>query len=217
MHRRHRGHQRHMRPRLPRQWGDLARVVHADLDHCELCLAWHPRQGERHAPVIVIAGDSRMASPLIRQHAGQHLLGRGLANRSGDRNHTRPRARPRHLPQPFKCRLHVLDNQQGRIRSNTFRAMGHQGRCGPLCQRLRHKVMAVARSLKGHKKISSLQRAGINGNATDLPVPMGLTARCSCRLCRSPKRAHTDFPSKIATARLACSTSSKGKTSVPTI
>ena len=57
MHRRDGGDDRDMRSRQRGQRQNLARVVHADLDDAEVRLARHPRQGQRHAPMIVVGSD----------------------------------------------------------------------------------------------------------------------------------------------------------------
>ena len=57
-----------MRARHARQRRDLAGMVHADLDHREIGVARHPRQRQRHAPVVVVAGLGRMGPALPAGH-----------------------------------------------------------------------------------------------------------------------------------------------------
>ena len=82
-------------PGQPGERRDLAGMVHADLDHREIGVGGHPRQRQRHAPVVVVARLGGMDAALAGQHRAQHLLGRGLADRAGDADHlARVRARP---------------------------------------------------------------------------------------------------------------------------
>ena len=63
-----RGDHRDMRPRELRQGGDLAGVVHADLDDAEPAYQRHARQSQRHAPVVVegARGSVRRTLPGVR-------------------------------------------------------------------------------------------------------------------------------------------------------
>ena len=80
-----------------RQRRDLARMVHADLEHAERRASRHQRERQRHAPVIVVGGGRRMRLALLAEHEPQRFLGAGLADRAGDRDDLRAanaRARP---------------------------------------------------------------------------------------------------------------------------
>ena len=85
---------RHMRPREARERRDLARVVHADLDHGEGGAARAARQGQRHAPVVVVGRDGGMGLAERAEQQPQHLLGAGLADAAGDGDHAPGEARP---------------------------------------------------------------------------------------------------------------------------
>ena len=56
----HRGDDRDMRAREARERRDLAGMVHADLGDAERAVRRHPRQGQRHAPVVVVGSDRGM-------------------------------------------------------------------------------------------------------------------------------------------------------------
>ena len=92
---------RDMRPHHANQRRDLARMVHADLEHAVSRVGRQPRQRQRHAPVIVVTRRPRRASaraPTAR--ARSHLLGAGLADGAGDGDDAglRPRAGGRAEP-----------------------------------------------------------------------------------------------------------------------
>ena len=95
MHRLDRGDDGDMRPHHLDQRLDLARMVHADLEHGKARCGRAARQRQRHAPMIVEGRGRGMGLALRRQHAAQRFLGRGLADRAGDGDHLplQPRAR----------------------------------------------------------------------------------------------------------------------------
>ena len=70
-------------------------MVHANLEDGKLRISRHARQGQRHAPVIVVTGHRGMGSPLKLKDPAQHLFRRGLAHRAGHRQHFRRAPRPR--------------------------------------------------------------------------------------------------------------------------
>jgi hypothetical protein len=73
---------------------DLAWLVHADLGDVEPRVLGQARQGERHAPMVVVGGDRRVGARLRGERGAQHLLGRGLADAAGDRGEAAGEARP---------------------------------------------------------------------------------------------------------------------------
>ncbi len=85
--------QRHGRPRQACQVGDLAGVVHAHLDHGGAMTGAQPQQHQRQADVVVEVADGGqhrfhrlqiVATLMLAQDGGAHLLDRGLAIAAGD-------------------------------------------------------------------------------------------------------------------------------------
>ncbi len=73
----------------PRQVGDLAQVVHTHFDHGEAMLGAKLQQCQRHADVVIkVAGCGKHAAFAggLAQDRGKHLLDRGLAVASGNRD-----------------------------------------------------------------------------------------------------------------------------------
>ena len=86
-----------VRARHPCQRADLTGVIHADLDHGEVDVRRHPRESQRHAPVIVEGLLRRVHFAGGRKTRAQHFLGAGLACAAGDGNDARLR------PQSCAC------------------------------------------------------------------------------------------------------------------
>ena len=95
MHRGDGGDHRDIRLGHLRQRRDLSGVVHADFDHGIFCIRRHPRQRQRHPPVVVIAVDRGMRPPLVGKDRKQHFLGRGLADAARHRDDLGLRTGPR--------------------------------------------------------------------------------------------------------------------------
>ena len=99
-----------MRPRQPRQRRDLAGGVHADLDHREVAVRRHPRQRQRHAPVVVEALLRGMDAALRRRaRRGTSPWSRSCRpsrspRRRGPRSGPAPRARARAAPRARPAR-----------------------------------------------------------------------------------------------------------------
>jgi hypothetical protein len=199
----------HVQLRQPCQRRNLSGVVHPDLDHREFGLGRHPRQRERHAPVVVVAGFGRMGAPLPRQHGAQHVLGRGLADRSGHTDKTRPGARPGRHGKRGQRLQHIRHDQQRGVCGHAVGPVGDKRRRRPLGQRLRHELMPVAHVLQRHEQIARLQRARVDRHTACRPGSGGGAAGGLGGLGCGPERCHIS-PSSAATATLACSTSSKG-------
>ncbi len=90
---------------------DFAGMVHADLEDGKPRRRRASRQRQRHAPVIVEGGGRGVSLALRAEHAAQRLLGRGLANRAGDRDHLRLQTRARGAGEIDETGEHVLHRQ----------------------------------------------------------------------------------------------------------
>ena len=69
-----------------RQRVDLARMVHADLEHAEADAFRHVGERQRHAPMIVERLGRGVHRAARRERKLQRLLGAGLAGAAGDGN-----------------------------------------------------------------------------------------------------------------------------------
>ena len=255
MHRRDGGDQRHVRPGQPRQRRDLARRVHADLDHREVGVRRHPRQRQRHAPVVVEALLGRVhACPARPSASAQHLLGCRSCRPSRSPPRPGPPKRARAAaPSARSAAEHVGHHQQRRVRRH---ALGPRATPAPP----RRRAPAPRRRTRGRPARPSAPRrdrparsarvsidtpdaaqsrgpappvaaaASPRSRARSRPRSLRLAlSRCAgARGARAGERRrggaapasrrpragrHAPSPSSAATATLACSTSSKGRTS----
>ena len=159
-----------------------------------------------------------MGPALPLKHVAQHLLGRGLARRPGDRDHLCIRARPRRGPKPLQRRQHIVHDKKRRICADTLGHVTDQRCRRTLFQRGTNKLMPVAHIFQRDKQIARLKGARVNRHTMCPPVrPLRTRARRPNGVVARPERAHTPRPSSAATATLACSTSSKGITLSPMV
>ena len=99
-----------------REVGDLARVVHAELDCADAVRLAQAEQRERHADVVVEIADGRqhLRIPGGRaQDRGEHFLGGGLAVRAGDRDQRHGEAPAPRARQVAERAARVLRDQHG--------------------------------------------------------------------------------------------------------
>ena len=87
MHRRHRGDDGDIRPDQLGQGFQLAGVVHTGLEHAEIRVLPHVGERQRHAPMIVMGLERDMHEARGHQRNLQRLLGSGLADAAGHRDH----------------------------------------------------------------------------------------------------------------------------------
>ena len=156
---------------------DFSGVVHADLDHGVFRIGRHPRERQRHTPVIVIAVDRGMRAPLVRKDREQHFLGRGFADAACHRDDLCLRAGTRGCAKRLERLEHIIDDQQRRIFGHALGHMGHQCSPCPFVQRHGDKVMPVAHILQRNKQIAWCNGAGINRHAVARPCADG-SATC---------------------------------------
>ena len=159
--------------------------------------------------MVVIAGLGGMGAAKGGEHRAQHLLGRGLADRTGDGHDARIGTCTGGAAQRFQPLQHVLHDQKRRVLIQPLGDARDQRGGGTFFQRLCDEIMPVPRRLERHKEIAGLQRAGVDGNAGGGPVCCGAAARGGGGLGGSPQ-SHGMAPSSAETATLACSASSKG-------
>ena len=99
---RHGGDERDVRADLRHQRGDLAGVVHADLEDAEARAGRHAGERQRHTPVVVEGGGRGVRLAGIGHHQRQAFLGAGLAHRPGDGDDAALAAGARRHPEPLE-------------------------------------------------------------------------------------------------------------------
>ena len=110
------GDRHHVRRDHPAQRFDLARMVHADLEHRPQRPARHPRQGQRHADMVVVGLDRGVRGASQGQAGGHRLGDAGLADRPGDRAAPGLRCTsPRRQAEGFQRGLGVVDDDAGTV------------------------------------------------------------------------------------------------------
>ena len=120
--------------------------------------ARHPRQGQRHADVVVVALDRRVGRAGQAQARRDRLGDAGLADRAGDGAAAAPaaRARGRRRPaSPAPCRVSATMHGRAVDRPATTRAPA-----APFGQGLGHELMAVAHAGQGHEQVAGLDACG---------------------------------------------------------
>ena len=209
----------------PRQRLDLPCMVHAQFEHAIGMAGRHPRQAERHAPMVVQVAGGGEGRVLGGKRGAQRLLGAGLANRAGDRDHRAAEAHAGIGAQRGQRLRGVVDHQQRRVRVHGLRRPMHHGGGRALAERVGNVVVAVEVGAgQGDEEISGFDAATVDRHAACHPVAdRRSTGRCR-RFLGGPQGilAHLESPAAAAlpmslAAVLACSASSKGWTSSPTI
>ena len=193
-----------MRPHHFDQRLDFAGMVHADLEDGKTRRRRASRQRQRHAPVIVEGCGRGVSLALRAEHAAQRLLGRGLADRTGDRDHLRMQPGARGTGEIDERGQHVVHQQERRVGREFFALGGfdHRERSARL-QGRRDKIMPVM-DLALDRKISFSRRDGaaVDRKSRDRVVQRAID-RCAHRFRhhgRSPQRcrAHATLGASAA-------------------
>ena len=152
MRRRDCGDQRDVGRGQARQRPDLAGMVHTDLDHRKICIDRHPRQCQRHAPVVVVtlfgSVDFRPARKCRRSISLVDVLPTDPVTPMTFAA-VRARAAAR---QRFETRLNVSHHQQRCVLRDPPPDDATPMPPQPLCQGIGDKIMAVAKVAQGHKQ-----------------------------------------------------------------
>ncbi len=169
MHRLDGGDDGHLRPHHFDQRLDFVGMVHADLEDRKTRRRRASGQRQRHAPVIIEGCGRGVGLALVAEHAAQRLLGRGLADRAGDRDHLRMQPRARGAGEIDETGEHVLDHQKRRVGRELFplSAFDHRQRRVSL-QRGCDKFMPVMDlALDGKISFSRRDGAAVDGKSGD--------------------------------------------------
>jgi hypothetical protein len=148
------------------QQGDLAGVVHAQLDHAHAVRGVQAQQGLRYADgVVEVAARGKRGILRVRlQDGGNHLCDRGLAIAAGDRDQGQVELRtPRssQVAQGLQAVGHFDARQPGGLQA----ALG-QGGHSAAGAGLGQKVVGVkALTAQGHEQIARLQGARVRVHA----------------------------------------------------
>ena len=142
------------------------------------------------------------------ERAGEHLLGAGLADATGDRNDPRIAARPRGAAEIGKRREHVLDHDQRAADPTEARQSFRRdhGAAGAGAKRLADIVMAIKPiPLDREEGLAGRHRAAVDGDPGDgfrLDAE-GATARCLDESGECPQRRGHAASSAASTRRTA--------------
>ena len=80
---------RYVRTGNVRKVGNLAKVVHAHLQHGSFGILRHGQHRHGHPDVVIVIGRGLAGDVSLLQHGGDHFLGGALAHGAGDRHHLR--------------------------------------------------------------------------------------------------------------------------------
>ena len=168
----------HMRLHHFAQRRNFSRMIHANFENGKLGVRRHARQRQRHPPMVVVTGHRGMCPPLKLKHRAQHLLGRGLAHRSGHCQNFRRATCPCRPAQVNQRLQDIRHNQQRCSLRHPIRAPLHQSGSRAFLEGLRHKIMTITGRSQSNKKIPRLQCACVNRHAMSLP---GRRTIAACR------------------------------------
>ena len=166
--------------------GNLSGRAHPKFHDGHVVPGGKPQQRQRHADVIVKTRSGFQHAMLRGQHAGGHVLGRGLSVRPCDRHHRKrePPAIPaRQLRQCSQGIVHT-DEHARKFRVRLCPVRSHHSRERAPLQRIRHKAMPVRmRSFQRKEKRSPFDGSGINGDIHRLPIQILRPMRSSRNAC----------------------------------
>src|SRR5262245_12270723 len=149
-----------------REWRDLARVIHADLEYGIFRTLRTPGKGERNAPMIVVRSDGGMGFTVGRERKAQCIFGPGLADRArhGDDFSVHARTRStRKIAQTFE---NIGHNQERRTGKAHLLAARYHGKPGSGFERTFHEIMAISiLALDREKRITLGKRTAIDRDA----------------------------------------------------
>ena len=187
--------QRHRWLRHGRQFGDLAGVVHAQLNHAQLMTCAQTQQGQRHANVVVEIAFSgkRLLALEGAQDGRDHLRHRGLAVAAGHRHQ-----RQRELGTPAggqaaqgSLAVAHLQARQAGLKQSVLSQRGD----GATGTGLRQKIMRIkALAFERHKQVTGAQaaRVGVNALKAQRGIAHPLRTRQQLRCLR--QRHHVRTP-----------------------
>ena len=148
-----------------------------------------------------------MRLALAREHEVERILGAGLADRAGDGNHARVRARPRRAREIDQRGEHVGHDEERRVgREKALLVGGDDRKSGAGVERRGDEVMAVAVLARdGEEGFAACDGAAVDREAGHArgQIPPARRAHGSDKSLDGPQRpsAHATFsPSAAATA-----------------
>ena len=209
------GDHRHMGPDHGDQVADLSGIVHAHLEHAALARLRHAREGQRHAPMIIVAFLAPVGGARRAEDGGQGFLHARLAHRAGDAHPAGGAAVPRAFAKPAQSGQHVVHDDLRPVRAVGPR--DQDGR-GALVQRGLRELMAVALVGQRHEQIARLQGASVDRDARRRPAfALQAPARRGGGFGRGPQRRGRAHGSTSLRWPRMISGSLNGRTLSPTI
>ena len=201
--------QRHGGRRDAREVGDLARVVHAELDRAAAMLRAQAQQSERQADVVVEVAERRehrLVACVPPQDRSEHLLYGGLAVGAHDRDERRCKALPPVARKVAESQPRVLDHERRQRLLAGVAPVDHR-RCGAARGSLREELVPVeALAAQRHEELPRAQLAAVRRYALERRVA-ARGARAEQRRC-FPQRHHA--PPLFASAARATAMSENG-------
>ena len=213
------GDQRHGRRANRCQIGDFARMVHTHLDHGGAMRGTQAKQSQRQADIVIqVAAGGQHRSAIDRLQDGRdHFFGGRLSVRAGHRDHRQRELRPPGCGQAAKRQACVVDHD-GRSPRWQLAFVRHQHGGSPRLQRLSQKIVGIETLANQSNEQTSLGDASrIGGHAFERHIGPNQTALHGLGNLRQ-QPIHADFSCllrRCAKARPACSTSEKGRRTLP--
>jgi hypothetical protein len=206
-----------VRADLRRERRDLARVVHADLEHAEGGVPPHPGEGEGHAPMVIVGGDGGVGRPEPPEGEAHGLLGARLADRPRHRDDpgaAAPARRAAEVPQGIQHVRH--DGERAGIGEVPRAILRHEGGRRALAEGLADEVVAVQGvAPDGEEQVTRPERPRVDRDAARLPDRADEARARRRQILRLPQGLRHSVTSAIA-ARTA-SWSENGSVRSPTI
>ena len=178
-----RRHEGDMRPRHAGERRNLARVIHAHLEHTEARVRRHAGERQGHAPMVIVGSRRSVGKTAGREHRAQHLFGRCLANRTGHCDDLCVRARARSDAQSLHCLQGVLNHERRTESSELGRALArHDGRRGAGFKGASDMIVSVMRiAPDGEEQVAILKRPAVDRDARDTRARAARSAKRRAR------------------------------------
>ena len=156
-----------------REIGDLALVVHAQLDRAPAVRLAHAQERERQADVVVEvagSGEDRAFALAAAQDGSEHLLHRGLAVRAHHGDERGTEAQPPVPRQRAERKPRIVDHGDRQRKLAAVVALDER-RCGLRRGRFCKKLVSVeALAAQRDKKLVGAQRARIRRHAAEARI-----------------------------------------------
>ena len=196
------GHDGDVRPDHRCQRTDFTGMIHADLAYREVRVGRHPRQRQRHPPMVVEGGVGRMDLAGRGEDRAEHLLRASLADAAGHPDDHGIRARPGGSCQFAQGFEDVSDDELAPAVADEPRDHG-AGRAG--VERGLHEIVPVeAIPSDGEEGVAGREGPTVDGDAGDVAhAATGIAGHRGLEIGDGPQgrvRHSLDAPARSATA-----------------